>query len=547
MSTTGNLRGLKPDQRRRIEKLGNRRVPAARIVSPELARSLSELSHEVGRQLGLILDRRGHVIHVVVGTATGVEIPDLTRHRAGAGRLRGLRLVHTHLRGEPLTDDDFTDLALLRLDLVTAILVGDDGLPATMHSAHLRPGDTGAQPWDLLEPHHPAQEPTDFGALMRALEQEFTRLANGRLRRVDVPRALAVHATTDSLARAEESVAELLDLANTCGVEVVDVVRQRRPRIDPRFVLGRGKVQDVVIRAMQLGADILLFNRDLTPGQLRNLATMTELKIIDRTQLILDIFAQHAHTVDGKLQVELAQLRYNLPRLVGHGTAMSRLAGGIGGRGPGETKLEIGRRRARDRIAHLERQLKAAGRRRDQRRHRRQARSIPIISIVGYTNAGKSTLLNALTNSAVTVENQLFATLDTASRRLRFPNEREVIITDTVGFIRDLPAELLKAFATTLEELRDADLLLHVVDAAHPAVGQHIQVVEDTLGELGLADIPRVLVFNKVDLLTPAVRTGLADRPDAIAISALDRATFAPVLELVEAHCWPARPRAETA
>lgn len=547
MTATGNLRGLKSAQRRRIEKLGTRRVRANRIISPELARTMSELSRDTGRQLGLILDRRGHVVHVVVGTATGLEIPDLTRHRAGEGRLRGLRLVHTHLRGEPLTEDDFTDLALLRLDLVAAIEVGEDGLPVVMHSAHLRPGDTGPKPWAVLAPQHPAQETEDFGAFVRALEDEFTRHTNGRLRRMDVPRALAVHVDTASLALAQDSVAELQDLAQTCGVEVVDVVQQRRPKIDPRFVMGRGKVQDVVIRAMQLGADILLFNRDLTPGQLRNLADLTELKIVDRTQLILDIFAQHAHTVDGKLQVELAQLRYILPRLVGHGTAMSRLAGGIGGRGPGETKLEIGRRRARDRIAHLEKQLKLAGRRRDQRRHRRQARHVPIVSIVGYTNAGKSTLLNALTDSDVTVENQLFATLDTASRRLRFPQEREVIITDTVGFIRDLPKELLKAFATTLEELRDADLLLHVVDAAHPAMDQHVEVVEQTLGELDLAHIPRVLVRNKIDLLTPETRAAYAERADGIPVSARARATFGPLLHAIETHCWPAGVRAGSA
>ncbi len=541
MSTTGNLRGLKPDQRRRIDKLANRRVPGDRIVSPELARSLCELSRETGRQLGLILDRRGHVVHVIVGTASSVELPDLTRHRAGAGRMRGVRLVHTHLRGEALTNDDFTDLALLRLDLVSAIVVAEDGLPVTMHSAHLRPGDVGPQPWTLLDPQHPAQETTDFAALVQALEEEVARQTNGRLQRLALPRAVVVHVTTESLARAEDSVAELLDLAQTCGVEVVDVVKQRRSQIDARFVLGRGKVQEVVIRAMQLGADILLFNRDLTPGQLRNLGELTELKIVDRTQLILDIFAQHAHTVDGKLQVELAQLRYILPRLVGHGTAMSRLAGGIGGRGPGETKLEIGRRRARDRIAHLDKQLKRAGRRRDQRRHRRQARHVPIVSIVGYTNAGKSTLLNALTNSSVTVEDQLFATLDTASRRLRFPDEREVIITDTVGFIRALPKELLKAFATTLEELRDADLLLHVVNTAHPAVEQHIEVVEQTLGDLHLADIPRVLVLNKIDLLTPELRTDLAVGTEGVPLSALNRTTFQPLLEVIAAHCWPAK------
>jgi GTP-binding protein HflX len=265
---------------------------------------------------------------------------------------------------------------------------------------------------------------------------------------------------------------------------------------------------------------------------------MTDLKVIDRSQLILDIFARRAHTLDGKVQVELAQLKYILPRLAGKGSAMSRLTGGIGGRGPGETKLEIDRRRIRDRISRLEKQLKALGKGRLQRRQKRVKTGVPIISIVGYTNAGKSTLLNALTQSEVLTEDLLFATLDTASRRLRFPHEREVIITDTVGFIRQLPKSLLGAFRATLEELVDAHLLLHVVDVSNPRFEEQIRAVDRILQDLELDEIPRILVFNKIDLIPKEEILPLCRRFDAIAISARNRLSFNELLREMEERCW---------
>jgi GTP-binding protein HflX len=312
--------------------------------------------------------------------------------------------------------------------------------------------------------------------------------------------------------------------------------------------MGEGKMRDVVIRALQRGATMLVFDQELTPAQIRSISAMTELKVIDRSQLILDIFARRAKSLDGKVQVELAQLKYLLPRLTGRGVQMSRLMGGIGGRGPGETKLETDRRRIRDRIASLERELKELSRGRDQRRRQRVKAGVPIISIVGYTNAGKSTLLNALTRSEVFTEDLLFATLDTSTRRLRFPREREVIITDTVGFIRSLPKSLLGAFKATLEELQDADLLLHLVDAANPRFEDQVAQVRTILAELGLVDKPELLVFNKADILNDLKKKDtvaflkvrqIARTSGGLTISARDRKSLAPLIQELQQRFWP--------
>jgi GTP-binding protein HflX len=320
-------------------------------------------------------------------------------------------------------------------------------------------------------------------------------------------------------------------------VKVLDVLVQRRPDPDPKFLVGRGKLDEILVTAMQLGAECVIFDPDLTPGQARAISEATELKVLDRTMLILDIFAQHASSRDGKLQVELAQLRYALPRLIEKNTMMSRLTGGIGGRGPGETKLEINRRRARDRINLLEKRLEDLAGDRRLRRQRRTDREVPILAICGYTNAGKSTLLNSLTEGNALAADKLFATLDPISRRLRFPHEREVIITDTVGFIRDLPEELVAAFRATLEEMEDADLLVHVVDASDPDREQEIRAVEGILADLGLGEKPRVLVWNKADKIEPADADDLA-RHGGFVTSALDRATLGPLLLGIERALW---------
>lgn len=544
----GNTAGLKPNQLRRIAKLYTRRIAPKQIVTPEFARQLSELSHETRRQIGALIGRSGHVEYVMVGDNRRIELPDFKRIRVAVDRFRGLRCVHTHLRGEGLTQDDLTDLALLRLDLMVAIDVNpNDGLPGIINAAHLLPitafevrTANGQKPYTFLPPKVVSQLDVDFVSLINSLEEEMAR--NRHTSRQDgvKDRTILVGVTTGALADAEESMAELSELANSAGIVVQDKFIQRRQAIDPKTVLGRGKLDELLIRSLQLGADILVFDRELSPAQVRSLSEATDLKIIDRSQLILDIFAQRAQSSEGKIQVELAQLKYLLPRLIaGQDSAFSRLAGGIGGRGPGETKLEMDRRRVRDRINRLEKEIETQRLRRHERRKVRTKNNLPIVSIVGYTNAGKSTLLNALTNSEVRAEQRMFATLDPTSRRLRLPREQEIIINDTVGFIRDLPPGLLSAFRATLEEIGDSRLLIHLVDISNPRWAQQVQSVARILEELHIAQIPSILALNKSDLMDvetlQAISRQLAQTGDreVVTISATNRSTLQPLLEKV--------------
>ncbi|MBP7375515.1 MAG: GTPase HflX [Pyrinomonadaceae bacterium] len=545
----GFTRGLKHNQLRRIEKLGTRRVSADTVISPELARQMTELSHETGRQIGVLINRKGQIEYVMVGTAKGIELPDFGRARVSEDRFRGLRCVHTHLAGEKLTQDDLTDLALLRLDLMSIIQVDrKDGLPGLVYSAHLVPtaaesleAEAQSLPYEFLEPNIPSQIDTDFTSLINSLEDEMARIRlTARNRQTGRDRAILVGVTTGDTDVAAESLAELRELSESADVVILDTIIQRRPQIDPKTVLGKGKLDELLIRSMRLGADILVFDTELSPAQVRSLSDATELKVIDRPQLILDIFAQRAQSREGKLQVELAQLKYLLPRLViGQNSAFSRLAGGIGGRGPGETKLETDRRRVRDRIANLEKQVDNLGHQRQERRKKRVQKHLPIISLVGYTNAGKSTLLNSLTQSEVYAEKKMFATLDPTSRRLRLPYDQEVIINDTVGFIRDLPEALVSAFRATLEEIADSDLLVHVVDASHPRVTQQIASVVKIIGDLQFNEIPQLIVLNKSDLLERAEIASLTRQisldTDArcVSISAIRRESLRPMIDAI--------------
>lgn len=532
-SLHGNIDDLKTDHLRRLENLCRRRVPEAFLITPELARDVTHLSHEIRRQIGLLIDRGGKVAAVVVGDAERIVIPETPSYRTIPGRLKGLRCVHTHLREEPLTTDDLTDLALLRLDMMAAITMTPEGGVRRVHAAHILPQGSPEHPYRILEGLPPHGLDIGFSELMRALESELAQIQAGYSGAMGEERAILVSVTTAPRKIAEDSLAELRELAASSGIAVVETVLQQRQKVDPRFLIGRGKLQDLNLLALQKGVTLIIFDQEMNASQIRSITDQIELKVIDRTQLILDIFAQRAQTREGKLQVELAQLKYLLPRLVTKNTAMSRLTGGIGGRGPGETKLEINRRRVRERINHLEKTLGEVIKHRDRQKARRTKRGLPIVSIIGYTNAGKSTLLNALTQSSVLAEDRLFATLDPSSRRLRFPRDIEVIITDTVGFIRDLPRELMVAFRATLEELQSADLLLHVVDVSNPRYPEQVRSVERILSDLDLQHIRMIRVLNKIDRLSPedldyAVRT-----LGGVPVSAIDRRSLVPLTEKV--------------
>lgn len=488
--------------------------------------------------MALLITRKGEVASVVVGDDRRVLLTDPGRFRLGAGRLKGIRCVHTHLHDEPLSTEDLTDMVLLGLDLMICIQVTDDGISGPISYAHILPENGLGKKWRVETVPDLGRLQVDFQKMIQSLEDELARAAPVKTTG-EKEKAVLVGVTSGPSWKAQESLDELRDLALSDNLEATDTVIQHIKKRDPRFLIGKGKLSELVLRCVQTGANLLIFDHELTPAQVRSLTDATELKIIDRSQLILDIFAKRAVTREGSIQVELAQLRYLLPRLATKNTAMSRLTGGIGGRGPGETKLEINRRRARERIAGLKHELEQIKRQREDRRKLRNVRRLPVVSIVGYTNAGKSTLLNSLTQSRVSVEDRLFETLDPSSRRLRFPRDRDVIITDTVGFIRDLPADLMDAFAATLEELHDADLLLHVVDASSPRMEDQIKAVDEILKKLDLEQIRRLLVLNKIDRLDPYQAVALSRRFEAVAVSALNRRTFSGLLQEMERIIWP--------
>lgn len=462
------------------------------------------------------------------------------------------------------------DMLFLRLDSIAVLTVSSDGAPMQTQQAHILP-DAHVQNTQSAQPVQTAQsgihavvpasiamtgeqapktEPyrvhqpeawdafsTDFAAQTEALEEELSRISEGtkdansahavhsaKSTQSAGKRALLVSVSTKSRSEQESSLAELSALAETAGVQVMGTMMQRVRQINPKFIMGRGKLAELEIQALLANAELIIFDSELAPSQLSNLTDITERKVLDRTQLILDIFAKRASSRAGKLQVELAQLQYMLPRLTGRNKALDRLAGGIGGRGPGETRLETDRRKIRARIDRMKDELKTLCKQRAATRERRAKARIPVASLVGYTNAGKSTLLNALTRAEVLAENKLFATLDTTTRRLRIPEEHELIITDTVGFIRALPKELVEAFRATLEELEFADLLIHVADASHEELEQQIQAVEDILTDLSLHELPRLLVLNKWDSVDETKRELLQHQyPQAIFCSAASK------------------------
>ena len=568
----GETRGLKPSERASLEKLAQKRTPPADIIDNDLARRAAQISHTLNAQLGLLLGRDGRIVAVIVGTKERLYLPDLGRYRLDSARLRSLRLIvfmpdsDRRLTQHPressplrppkenerlyvpqmiqaltIPQDFIADLEKLRLDALLIVAVRGDGAPGPISLAYLELTELGRHRGGFRRNvrYYYGRDvfdlQVDFEEFITELESQFIA-ASSESQDTSSGKAILVGAYTGSLAEAQASMDELQELARTAGVGVLEIFMQRRRQLDPRTVIGKGKIEELVLRSLDLGADLLIFDRELSPGQLRTITNIAELKILDRSMLILDIFSQHAKSREGRLQVELAQLRYSLPRLTEKDSGLSRLSGGIGGRGPGETKLEISRRRARDRITHLEKQIEKVADERQLRRQRRQERGVPVVAIVGYTNAGKSTLVNALTKSDVIAENKLFATLDTASRRMRFPNEKEVIFVDTVGFIRELPKELVNAFRATLEEVGEADLLVHVADATNRELSHQIDVVKETLESLGFAEKPRILVLNKTDLLSKPEVWSLTNSVGAIPVSSVTRDGFADLISEIQSR-----------
>ena len=544
----GNLSGLGAIERAGLERLYHHPSEARELASDALVQRMVGLAVRIGRQVGVLIDRRGEVTHVLCGDDHELLLPDLGRWGAESGRLRGLRLVHVHLKNEPLSEDDQNDLARLGLDLICAV-THRRGVPDLAYVGHLAADSLAAdhksvRPVTLLAPMRWPAESLDVQELLKSLDEQLGRtrpagrVVNAR------ETALLIHVGPESRTDAEDSLNELEELARTARVQVVGRVIQRKREVDARTLLGAGKLSEIKLKAMQTDATLLIFDRELSPSQAKAISIQADSKVLDRSQLILDIFAGRAKSADGRLQVELAQLRYSLPRLGDRDNALSRLTGGIGAIGPAETKLEVDRRRARERIHRIEEQLKKLRKDRATRRKGRTLNDTPSAALVGYTNVGKSSLLNALAKSDAYIENLLFATLDPTSRRVRMPEGTTVVLTDTVGFIRDLPKELLGAFEATLEEAQNADLLLIVCDASHPQLEAQLRAVERILSEHDMAEKARLVVLNKCDAIDdPATVREVASQRRALLTSSVTREGLPELMATVEAAVLAARQR----
>lgn len=531
---------MKTSQIKQLQRLYHQRLPGDRITTAEFAQRIAAISSEISQPVCTYVNRRGQVIRVGVGTLRQTQIPLLELPRYGAERLCGIRCIATQLKQDPPGESMLTVMALQRLDAFVALTLtgggferrggGATGYVKSVYLAHLVPHPEAN--WTISPPLSlDVVAEQDFLALVEGLEEEFRREYVAQQVDRDHDQVLIVGLQTDhqSPQTFETGLQELARLVETAGGEVLQTMTQKRPRPHPQTVVGEGKVQEITLAAQTIGASLIVFDRDLSPAQIRNLETQIGLRIVDRTEVILDIFAQRAQSGAGKLQVELAQLEYMLPRLAGRGQAMSRLGGGIGTRGPGETKLETERRAIQRRITRLQQEVNQLQAHRARLRQRRQHEEVPSSAVVGYTNAGKSTLLNALTNAEVYTADQLFATLDPTTRRLTVTDSdthesKQILLTDTVGFIHELPPSLMDAFRATLEEVTEADALLHVVDLSHPAWQSQIRSVMQILSEMPITPGPALLAFNKIDQVD-AERLAIAreEFPQAAFISAHER------------------------
>ncbi|MEO0490713.1 MAG: GTPase HflX, partial [Cyanobacteria bacterium J06659_2] len=536
----GDLKGLKPSQIKQLKRIYHQRIPGDRITTPEFAQRLAAVSQDLNQPICAYINRRGHVIRVGVGTPQKTKIPPLELPRYGAERLSGIRCISTQLdTGSPL-QSSLTAMAIQRLDALVVLTLSDKGRQTRggkasgyIYQAYLTHLTPDPEPGWTVSPalSVDALSQQDFADLVDGLEEEFRREFVAQQVDKDHDCVLIVGVMTKAFSASQfgDRVSEVARLVETAGGTVADTMHQKRSSLHPQTVIGEGKVQEVALAVQHLGANLIVFDHDLSPAQVRNLEARIGIRIVDRTEVILDIFAQRAQSRAGKLQVELAQLEYLMPRLIGRGRDMSRLGGGIGTRGPGETKLETERRAIQRRISRLQQDVNQLQAHRSRLRQQRQRKDVPSVAVVGYTNAGKSTLLNSLTNAEVYTADQLFATLDPTTRRLSVFDEHthqsvSLVLTDTVGFIHELPASLMDAFRATLEEVTEADALLHVVDLSHPAWQSQIRSVKTILETMPIVPGPALLVFNKVDQVdSNTLDIAKEHYPSAVFISASER------------------------
>ena len=513
---SGNKKGIKDTVLVELQKLYEINVPLGQIITEELAESLARISEKIKREISLYITRSGQITDISLGHQENVELPQF-KGRRGAIRLSGVRCVHTHLNGNSsLSGVDYSALKSCKYDAMVAIGVSaPDFAKSNLSFALISDIDEDGQ--YACQEHGPFKlseaEQINFPNMVATIEKILQKQATGLKSEDNPERAILVAIESSFMSQSwstEESLEELKQLADTAGAVVVGSFSQKRAKPDPALFIGKGKVEELAMFVRQEDVDLCVFDDELTPAQQRNLELAIGVRVIDRTGLILDIFAQRARSNEGKLQVELAQLKYTLPRLSGKGLILSRLGGGIGTRGPGETKLEIDRRRIRDRIAFITDSIEKVKSVRTLHRTGRKKSQVATVALVGYTNSGKSTLLNTLTASDIYAQDQLFATLDPTTRHLSLPDKREAILTDTVGFIQRLPHQLVSAFKSTLEEVVEADLLLHVVDISHSTYKKQIDAVYEVLKEIGAADKEIITVYNKIDKVDP--ESGLLEK-----------------------------------